>query len=446
MAEARRQIIVRNRSESHAIILGAGICGLFAARIASDFFDRVTVIDRDDLDDPHGARRGLPQREHVHDFLIRGQQITEELFPGIADEMVAGGAFRGDLSQNARWIINGKPLPRTTAGLQIVTCTRPFRERYIRDRVRALPQVVLRGNTDVLRLVTSPDRRRVLGVTVQGDGEETLHADLVIDTTGRGSRAPVWLAELGYPRVEEEKRKIDIGYVTRYFRTPEDAFGGDISVNTVASPESPRGGSCQRVEGNRTLATAYGMLGNYPPEDLEGFRTFVKSLAAPDMYNIVKDAEPISEPLRYRFPANLRRHYQRMEDFPERFLVMGDAVCSINPRYGQGMTVSALQSLTLRQHLAKDTFPDPHSFFSDLADQVIDDVWDMTILSDLSIPGVEGERGPEVEKIIHHVGQVQQLATEDSDLALACLRVFGLLDSPATLLDPELLKTAGSEG
>lgn len=428
----------------HAVVLGAGVAGLLTARIAADFFGRVTLVDRDALEDSYAPRRGVPQGAHTHDCLARGHQIMEELFPGIGDEMVAAGAQRGDIARNARWIVGGRPIERSDSGLTTVTGTRPFREAHLRRRVEELPQVTLERDTDVVRLVTDEAKRRVTGVVVRTDGaERTLEADLVIDTTGRGSRTPAWLEELGYGRVEEERHKVDIGYVTRYYRTPPEAFEGDISINTVASPDVPRGGSCQRVDGGRTIVTVYGVLGDHPPADPEGFLDFVKSLAAPDIHRIIEASEPVSDPVRYRFPANLRRRYERLADFPEGLLVTGDAVCSVNPRYGQGMTLAALEALSLLGYLRDAERPNGVDFFQRLTREVVDGVWDMTLISDLSFPGMEGTRTEEVLQALALVGRTQIAGTLDSEIGLACLRVFGLLDPVTELFDPAVQARVG---
>lgn len=429
-----------HHGRSHAIVLGAGLAGLFTARVVSDFYDRVTVLDRDALSGEGVHRRGLPQGTHAHDLLARGQQITEELFPGITDEMASAGAQRGDLAENVRWVIDGRPLRKSRSGLDVMSCSRLFREHHVAARVKALPHVELVENCDVLRLRTSEDRRTITGVTVARDGaEESLDAELVVDATGRGSRVPVWLDGLGYGRVEEEKRKIDLRYVTRLFRTPPEALGGDVVINTMATAEIPRGASCQRIDAERTVITAYGILGDQPPVDIDGFLTFVGSLPSRDIHEVALASEPASEPARYRFPTNLRRHYQRMADFPDGLLVIGDAVCSFNPRYGQGMTVAALEALLLRGHLHAHGRPNAPAFFTELFREVVDGIWEMVIGTDLVFPEVEGDRTEDVRQMHAHLARLHSTATRDSDVAVACLRVFGLVDPPSELVAPSLL-------
>ncbi|MEU8775881.1 FAD-dependent monooxygenase [Streptomyces sp. NPDC048606] len=429
-----------NVTGGRAVVLGGSIAGLFSARALSENFAEVVVVDRDELTGPNDLRRGLPQGHHLHGLLARGQQIAEEYFPGLTEEMKAAGAQLGDVADDVRWIINGKRLQKVESGLFALTSSRPFLERHIRNRVLALPQVSFLEQSDILRLTTAEDRREVTGVVVrrQDGTEETLSADLVVDATGRGSRTSVWLQEFGFAAVEEEKHKIGLGYTTRYYRVPDEAFEGNISINTVASAGIPRGAICQKIDGGRSIVTAYGILGDHPATTPEGFLDFIKSLAAPDIYEVLQASEPLDEPVAYKFPTNLRRHYQRLTDFPTGLLVIGDAVCSFNPSYAQGMTVSALGSLVLRRHTAESRRPDPIAYFKDLAADAVDGCWEMAVGADLSFPEVEGERTEEVQQAHAFIAQVQEAASRDAAVARAYSRVIGLVDSPAVLHDPEI--------
>lgn len=430
----------------HAIVVGAGIAGLLAAAVTSRYYGRVTLVERDGLigrDD----RRGVPQGRHAHDMLAGGHQIVERLLPGITTQLEDEGAPRGDTGENARWIINGILLPRVRVGLDVVPSTRALRESLIRDRVRELPGVRVLDRTGVVRPVTDAGRETVTGVVCEGEeGEFELEADLVIDTAGRGSRAGAWLRDLGYPRPEEERRRIDVNYVTCYYRTPEEVFGGDVSINVMATPEVPRGASCQRVEGNRTLLTVYGILDERPPLDPDGLLDFTKSLPTHDVHEVIEASTPITEPVRYGFPANLRRRYEWLEDFPRGLLVMGDSVCSTNPRYGQGMSVAAKSALVLQEHLERDPCPEPLPFFQDLAERVIEGIWSTTVVTDLSYPGVEGDRTEEVLWMHHFFVRVLAAAEQDPEVALAVIRACTLVDSFDSLAEPHVMSAVERHG
>ncbi|MFD8993740.1 FAD-dependent oxidoreductase [Streptomyces abikoensis] len=431
-------------TQGRAVVLGGSIAGLFAARVLSESYGEVLVVDRDRLTGVKEPRRGVPQGRHVHGLLSRGQQILEGLFPGLTDELAEDGAARGDVGHDVRWYMNGERLRPNRSGLVALTSRRPFLERHVRERVRALPAVTFLEECDILRLQASPDRGRVTGVWVlrqaPGSTEELLEADLIVDTTGRGSRTPAWLEELGYPRVEEAKHRIGLGYTTRHYRIGPDFYGDDMAVNSVASPSLPRGLIVSKVDGDRSVVTAYGILGDQPPTDPEGFLAFVESLDVPGVHAALLAAEPLDELVAYRFPANLRRHYERLPRFPEGLLVMGDAVCSFNPSYAQGMTVSALSALALRDHLAESGgLPDPLGYFKRLAADAIDGPWAMSIGGDLAFPGVEGERTPEVLAGHAHLARVQAAAVHDEEVSEALTRVIGLVDGPDALLAPALM-------
>ncbi|QVJ02400.1 FAD-dependent oxidoreductase [Nocardiopsis eucommiae] len=240
-----------------AVVLGASMAGLLAARVLSESYEEVLLVDRDPLTGVTGARRGVPQGRHVHGLLARGQQILEELFPGFTAEMTSSGVPTGDLGE-LRWYFNGRRLLPASTGLVCVSAARPVLENRVRERVRSLPNVRIMDERDVVRPLTSSDGRRVTGVRTHlrsGEGrEEDLEADLVVDATGRGSRTPVWLEELGYRRPHEDRIRIDLTYTTRHYRLPDEAvLDGDLSINPVSSPPIRAGRSSR---GSRTVAAS----------------------------------------------------------------------------------------------------------------------------------------------------------------------------------------------
>jgi 2-polyprenyl-6-methoxyphenol hydroxylase-like FAD-dependent oxidoreductase len=424
-----------------AVVLGASMAGLLAARVLADAYGQVTVIDRDELSETPMHRRGVPHGRHIHGLLARGQQALEELFPGLTAELVAHGVPTGDMLADTRLYMSGHRLRQAHTGLVVLCASRPVLEGHVRARVRALPNLIFLDRCDIVGLAATPDGRRVAGVRVlrQADGsaEQVLGADLVVDATGRGSRTPVWLEALGYGRPQEDQVRIGLGYATRTYRLPPDALGGDLAVLQAATPRHPRTGALQMLEGDRWMLTLGGILGDHPPTDPDGFLDFARSLEFPDIYQTIRDAEPLDDPVPFRFPASVRHRYERLDRFPDGLLVMGDAVCSFNPIYGQGMSVAALEALALRRHLERGAAPQPRRFFRDLP-RVVDVPWDIAAGGDLIFPGVKGRRTLKSRLVNAYIARLHAAAAHDASLASAFVRVAGLVAPPQTLLRPSI--------
>ncbi|SRR6266545_467842 len=424
-----------------AVVLGGSLAGLLAANVLAEVYPEVLVVDRDELAGVAGPRRGVPHGRHAHGLVARGQQILEKQFPGLLSDMEAAGIRPGDFSGDIRWYFNGMRLSPAQTGLLSVPCTRPVIERIVRSRVQKVRGIRFLEQHDIVGLETRPDAGRVTGVRVQprdgSSGVEVLRADLVIDTTGRGSRTPAWLEELGYARPAEDKVKVDLAYTTRHFRVPRDPFGKNIAIIAAATPSHPRGAFYYRLPGDdgRVELSLTGVLGDHPPTDPEGFLEFVRSLPVPEIYESVREAEPIDDAVTFRFPASVRRRYERLARFPEGLLVMGDAVCTFNPVYAQGMAVAAIQSRILAEQLRKDPVPAPSEFFREIARQ-IDSPWEFAAIADLGYAGVEGPRSPKVRMINAYIARLQRAAVHDASLTNAFMRVAGLIDEPTALLRP----------
>ena len=415
------------------------MAGLLAARVLTDAYAQVTVIDRDQLPERSTQRRGVPQGHHIHALLARGQQALEELFPGLTAELVAQGAPAGDMLADARVYHSGYRLRQAHTGLVLLCASRPVLEGYVRARVRALPNVALLDSCDIVGVAATPDGRRVTGARVHrhegGSAEEVLGADLVVDATGRGSRTPVWLEALGYGRPARDQVRIGLGYATRSYRLPPGALGGDLAVLHGLTPQHPRGGALQVLDDRRLMVTLAGILGDHPPTDPEGFLAFARSLRFPDICETIRDAEPLDDPVAIRFPASVRHRYEQLTRFPDGLLVLGDAVSSFNPIYGQGITVAALQALALRRHLERGIEPQPRRVFADLA-RVVDVPWDIAAGGDLVFPGVPGRRTLKVRLVSAYLVRLHAAAAHDARLAGAFVRVIGMVAPPQSLLGP----------
>ncbi|MEU4768528.1 FAD-dependent oxidoreductase [Actinosynnema sp. NPDC023794] len=428
-----------------AVVLGAGIAGLLTSRALANRYRNVLVIERDEIIGVTGTRRGIPQGSHAHALLARGQQILEDFFPGLLKEMQDDGVPIGDMAGRLRWYFNGARLAQQDCGLLSVSATRPQLEAYIRDRVSALPNVEILQRTVIRGLVVSGDKTKVTGVRVTGadtdaNAEDVIAADLVVDATGRGSRAPAWLEEFGYERPDEDSIKIDLTYTSRNFTLADDPFGDDLAINPVAFPANPRGAFFVNLGDRKALVSLTGILGDRPPGDIEGFLDYTQSLSAPEIHDAVRKAKPSGEATTFRVPASVRRRYDKLDRFPAGFLVIGDGVCAFNPVYGQGMTVAAMEAVALTEHLAKGQ-PRPVEFFREIK-PIIDAPWSISAGGDLAFPEVVGKRNLQVRIGNIFMSRLHTAAQVGGRFTAAFFRVAGLVDPPQTLMRPGFMLDA----
>ena len=429
---------------NHAVVLGASMAGLLAARSLSDFFDAVTVVERDPLRDTGDARRGVPQGRHLHGLLARGAQVLEELFPGILDELVLDGAQYMDGRDLSRLHFNlgGHLMVRTGSATSITTyfATRPFLEEHVRARLRAIPNVTLLDEHDIVELTATPDHHRVTGARVvnRRTGEDaTLSADLVVDATGRAARTPTWLNHLGYDRPREDHVAVRLTYVSQLLRMAPDALH-ELGFVVGVVPGRPHGLGIFHCENDTWTLTVFGIAGHQPPPDLTAMWEFVEDYAPAQLLAAARAAEPIGEPTRHRQPSSQWRRYDKMRRFPKGLLVIGDAICSFNPIYGQGMTVAALEALALRDCLSSGTRDLARRFFRAVA-APIRQAWELSANPDLSLPEIDGTP-PLLTRLLNaYVDRVLTAAEYDTAAAEQFFRVTSLIDPATRLLRPEIM-------
>lgn len=427
------------RIGDRAVVLGGSMAGLLAARVLSEAYGEVIVVERDALPVAAAQRRGVPQGRHIHGLTGRGQQVLEELFPGFGADLVGLGAPTIDQLGEARLYLGGHRLRQAAGGGAVVSVGRPCLEGYVRGRVRALPGVDFAERCDVLGFATTPDGAAVTGARVirraDSSPEEVLGADLVVDATGRGSRTPRWLDALGYGRPAEETVAADIAYATALLGLRPGALGHDLAVIAPPAPGHTRGGALAAIEGDRHILTLMGILGDRPPTRPAEFVDYAKSLQHPDIYDAVHDADLLEHPVAMRFPASVRHRYERMPRLPSGLLVIGDALCTLNPIYGQGMGVAAIEALVLRRYLDGGRVPRPRKVMREMA-RAVDMPWEMAVGADLAFPGVEGTRTVKVRAGNAYMRRLQAAAAHDATLGAAFLRVAAMRASPGTLLRP----------
>jgi 2-polyprenyl-6-methoxyphenol hydroxylase-like FAD-dependent oxidoreductase len=417
-----------------AVVVGAGISGLLAARVLTGFFEQVTLVDRDDLAGGPLPRRGVPQGRHPHALLTGGLRALQELLPDLTADLVRHGAEVVDLQADSRLHVEGVLVNQRRSGLEAVAVSRPLLEDRIRTAVLALPRIELVAAAQLLDLRTRDGR--VTGVRVRRDGADVdLPADLVVDATGRGSHTPAWLAEHGWLRPAESQIAIGIAYTVWVFARRPDDLGGARFLLTAPTADVPRFGSALAAEGDRWLVGCAAYRDDRAPLDLPALHEFTARLAAPDLGDLVRDRQPLEEPRTHRFPSSVRRHYEKLPRFPEGLLVTGDAISSFNPIYGQGMTIAALEALALRKELAVGRADLARRFFRRAA-RLVDVAWELAAGGDLQLPVVPGPRPLRTRLVNSYIDQVARAATRDGSVALTLIRVLNLLDPPTVLVRP----------
>jgi 2-polyprenyl-6-methoxyphenol hydroxylase-like FAD-dependent oxidoreductase len=434
---------------NHAAVLGASMAGLLAARGLSDFFETVTVVERDVLPDSPANRRGVPQGRHPHGLLTRGAQVLEELFPGLLDELVLAGApyFDGRDLSKLHYNLGGHRAVSTGSAqdFNAYVLTRPFLEYHVRRRVRAVGNVTLLDDYDVVELRSTPDRGRITGVRTvnRRSGEEsTLAADLVVDATGRGARTPAWLESLGYGRPVEEHVVVHLTYASLALRMPPGALHEMAFVIGVV-PGRPTGMFLVGCENDTWLFTAMGMARREPPCERTAMYEFAENFTPAHVLAALRAAEPLGEVARHRVPSSQWRRYDKMRRFPDGLLVSGDAICSFNPIYGQGMTVAALEALALRDCRSRGADDLSRRFFKAAA-RPIRQAWQLAAGGDLALPEIGGAQPLATRLFNGYVDRVLTAAEFDAAAFNQFARVTGLVDPATRLLRPAMMWRAAT--
>jgi 2-polyprenyl-6-methoxyphenol hydroxylase-like FAD-dependent oxidoreductase len=421
------------------------MAGLFAAGLLARHFERVTLVERDSLEDSVKPRKGVPQGTQTHLLLRRGLDVAASLFPGLPEDLQAAGSQVLDMSADLEWHAAGIWRKRIHSGVSMYAQTRPLFEWRVRSKLAALPNVRILDGQEGAGFLHSADGTRITGLKVRAPGstEETvLEAELVVDASGRGSRTPQWLEGLGFPRVEETHLRVDVGYATRFYRMPADFNPGWRGL--VVSAELPRIrriGGIFPVEGDQWVATLSGWLKDYPPEDDAGFLEYARGLAQPHVYEILRIAEPVSPVRSYRFSHSQWRHYERLPRAPEGLVVVGDAFCSFNPIYAQGITTGALQAELLGECLREGLAGLPRRYF-ERAGGLLKGAWAMATTEDLRLPEVEGER-PLGSGVLGWYGEkFQRLTAKDDEAIRTFMQVMHMLKPPTAMFSPRLVLKA----
>lgn len=427
---------------THAIVIGGSITGMLAARVLSRHVDRVTVVERDELPEGPIPRKGVPQGRHGNGLLHRAWLILEDLFPGFDAALRAAGASCVDAGADMRAYLSGQFRPRYPSGVIAPFLSRPLLEWSIAARTTALSNVRVLASSDVTDLVFDPERSSVVGAKLRR-GEEAfeLAADLVVDAGGRGSRLPRWLKALGFSAPEQSEVPIRVGYASAIYARPEHLPDWKVMYILPSVPER-RAGMILPFENDRWMVTLAGFVDDHPPADDKGFLDFARGLPIPDLAATIEGLAPLEPISLHKFPSNQRRHYERLTEFPDGLAVIGDAVCSLNPTYAQGITLNVIQAAildaSLKRHPPGVRARDFSRHLRDEIAAVVGPAWERATRDDLCYPEVEGHRPPDLESAHDYMRKVFQIAADDPEVAEAVLRVGHMLEPSSILMTPEM--------
>lgn len=343
---------------AQAVVIGGSIAGLAAAQVLAGHFIKVIVLDRDLLPEAPEYRRGAPQAQHAHTLLPRGQSLLAQIFPGVIEDLLKQGAVAIDSSHETAFFKDGEwhtPRPAT----QTISSSRPLLEHLLYRVVRANPSVEIWSGMEATNLVADSRDRKVSGVQVRSrtsthKAGRFVPASLVIDASGRSSRAAHWLVDLGYPAPAATTVDVSSGYASRIYGRPETPEGTWKSLYVRPSaPNTRRGGVILHLEDERWHVSLFGMEGDFPPTDEDGFLDFARSLGTPLFYEAIREAEPLSGVSGFRRTASRLYRYEMLPVYLEGFLVSGDAILAPNPVYAAGITGALQASKTLAASLER---------------------------------------------------------------------------------------------
>jgi len=429
----------------HAVIIGASMAGLLCARVLATHFKRVTVIERDRLPENAEPRRGAPQGRHVHALLARGLQLMSEFFPNLSTTLLERGAVPFTFGE-LRWYHFGVWKKRFASTITAVAATRPFLEYEVRTALRAFRNVDIVDETAVTSFLSDLQRVRLTGVRVRTRGREErereIQADVVVDASGRGSQTPQRLAELGYRQPEEALVKSDRMYATRMYERPAHIREWK-NLFVMDHPPARRSGLILTVERNRWIASLIGWHGNPAPTDEASFLEFARALPVPDLYAALKSARPLSEIIRFGFPGSQRRYYERLARFPIGLIVLGDALCSFNPVYAQGMTVAALEAKLLADCLRELPAASVDALTSEFRRRVasvVDLPWQMSTSEDLRFPETPGHRSMKVRFMHWYMAMLHKAAGSSERITDRFYHVLNMLEPASTLFSVGVLR------
>ncbi|MBY0154322.1 FAD-dependent monooxygenase [Cytobacillus firmus] len=432
-----------------AVIIGGGISGKLAARVLSEIFQEVIILERDS--EPHGPfpRKGVPQGEHIHALLFSGANGLEELFPGITEKFNASGAVKINSTRDISWFHHGVWKLRYVGDYTTILQTRPHLEWHIEQYFKNIPNVTIQYSQNVQNFIYIEEENRITGIEVINGSNSirTINADLIVDASGVNGLSSRWLNKREV-HIPEETVKIDLSYFTKTLQLPDNQ-NRDWSIKLLypTPPFEKIGGGISKVEGNRFLVTFMGYHNEINEKEIlksdNSFIDIAKKLPKLDIYQELKVATALSSTSTYRVPNITWRRFDKVNNFPNGLLMIGDTICRIDPFFGQGMSIAVMEALALKELLANETYTNQKMIetFHQKAVKIISPIWNMVITEDFRYPETIGKKPAGLSIQQWYAKNIFLLSSEDKDIYNSFIKVMHLLRPTSTLMHPRIIKS-----
>lgn len=426
-----------------AVIIGGGISGKLAARVLSDFFQEVIILERDPEQQGPFPRKGAPQGEHIHALLFAGAYGLEELFPGITKKFNESGAVKINSTQDLAWFHHGVWKLRFAGDYTTILQTRPHLEWHIEQYVKRIPNVTIQYGQTVQNYLYKEEENRITGVETADDSGtiRTIHADLVTDASGASSLSSRWLNKREV-HIPEEQVKINLSYFSKIVQLPENQ-NRDWTIKLIYPnpPLEKIGGAISKVEGNRYIVTYIGYHNEINEKEVlksdNSFIEIAKKLPKLDIYEELRDATALSSTSVYRVPKISWRRFDKVHNLPNGLLLIGDTICRIDPFFGQGMSISVLEALALKKLLAEEKKIED---FHRQAVKIISPIWNMVITEDFRYPDTMGKKPAGLSIQQWYAKNIFLLSSENQDIYNSFIKVMNLLRPTSSLMHPGIIK------
>jgi 2-polyprenyl-6-methoxyphenol hydroxylase-like FAD-dependent oxidoreductase len=432
----------KNMNRNRAVVVGGGIAGKLAARVLSEFFKEVIIIEKDKKNEHVTNRKGVPQGHQGHVLLKSGEEIIEELFPGIFQELSRNGAEKTDFAGDILWSHHGAQKIRFDSNVSISQQSRPLLEWQIQQKLEKIPNINFRFNCKVQTINFNNEEIHSLDMEDQNGEVTEILADLVIDASGAAALHNQWLRDSGYEIPAKTEIKVDLFYASMVFkRLSHESINWHSLLAYPNPPEVNRGGMISPFEGNHMLVTLIGYGTKEVPGDIDSFLEYAETLEQPEFYDLIKNELPLSEAVQiYRFPSLRRYHFEKLRKHPAGLLMIGDAFCRVDPVFAQGMSLAALEAKALRELLMQGLKKKQLTkSYHKKVGRILDIPWLIALTEDFRFNTTSGRKPIGLPILQWYVKKVVAACSHNEHVYKQFIQVLHLKSHPISLAHPGIL-------